>query len=107
MVDRPSLATVPTSPNRFKISMGSAAAGIGLGLGLAFLLDLMDRSLHSEEEVSQRFAVPFVIGVPLLLTAHEERTQARNRVFEWVAGSGLVLAVFLVQLYQFYLYRHG
>jgi succinoglycan biosynthesis transport protein ExoP len=107
LVDRPSLPTVPTSPNRFKISFGSVAAGLGLGLALAFLLDTMDRSFHSEEEVSQRFSVPLVIGVPLLLTVQEERSQARKKAFEWVAGSGLILAVLIAQLYEFYLYQHG
>ena len=107
LVDRPSLPTVPSSPNRIKISLGGAAAGLGLGLGLALLMNIMDRSFHSEEDVSQRFAVPLIIGVPLLLTSHEDRSRTRRRAFEWVAGSGLVLAVLIAQLYEFYLYRHG
>jgi hypothetical protein len=83
------------------------AAGTGLGLVLAFLMDLKDRSFHSEEELSQRFAVPLVVGVPILLTSIEERSRTRKRAFEWVAGSGLVLAALVAQLYEFYLYRHG
>jgi polysaccharide biosynthesis transport protein len=106
-VDRPSLPTVPFSPNRIKLSVGGAAAGIGLGLALAFMLDLMDRSFHSEEDLSQRFAVPIVVGVPLLLTSQEEDSRTRKRVFEWLAGSGLVLAVFLAELYEYYIYRFG
>jgi len=107
LVDRPSLPTVPASPNRVKISLGGMAAGTGLGLVLAFLMDLKDRSFHSEEELSQRFAVPLVVGVPILLTSIEERSRTRKRAFEWVAGSGLVLAALVAQLYEFYLYRHG
>ena len=107
LIDHPSLPTVPTSPNRIKISLGGAAAGIGLGLALAFLMDLKDSSFHSEEDLSQRFALPLVVGVPLLLTSNEERSRTRKRAFEWVAGSGLVLAVLLAQVYEFYLYRHG
>jgi succinoglycan biosynthesis transport protein ExoP len=107
LIDHPSLPTVPTSPNRIKISFGGAAAGIGLGLALAFLMDLKDSSFHSEEDLSQRFALPLVVGVPLLLTSNEERSRTRKRAFEWVAGSGLVLAVLLAQVYEFYLYRHG
>lgn len=107
LIDRPSLPTVPSSPNRIKISLGGAGAGIGLGLALAFLMNLKDSSFHSEEDLSQCFAVPFVVGVPLLLTKYEERSRTRKRAFEWVAGSGLVLAALLAQLYEFYLYRHG
>lgn len=107
LIDRPSLPTVPSSPNRLKISFGAAAAGIGLGLALALLMNMMDSSFHSEEDISQRFALPLVVAVPLLLTSYEERVRTRKRAFEWVAGSGLVLAVVLAQLYEFYLYRHG
>jgi succinoglycan biosynthesis transport protein ExoP len=107
LVDRPSLPTVPSSPNRLKISLGGAAAGLGLGLALAILMDMKDRSFHSEEDLSHCFALPLVVGVPLLLTLNEERSRTRKRAFEWVAGSGLVLAVLLAQVYEFYLYRHG
>jgi polysaccharide chain length determinant protein (PEP-CTERM system associated) len=107
LVDRPSLPTEPSSPNRINVSLGGAAAGVGLGLALAFLMDLKDRSFHSEEDLSKVFALPLVVGVPLLLTSYEERSRTWKRAFEWVAGSGLALAVVLAQLYEFYLYRHG
>jgi succinoglycan biosynthesis transport protein ExoP len=102
LVDRPSLPTVPSSPNRIKISLGGAAAGIGLGLALAFLMDTRDRSFHSEEGLSKHFALPLVVGVPLLLTSYEERSRTRKRAVEWVAGSGLSLAVFVAEFYEFY-----
>jgi polysaccharide biosynthesis transport protein len=107
LVDRPSLPTVPSSPKRVKISLGGAGAGIGLGLALAFLMHMKDRSFHSEEDLSQRFALPLVVGVPLLLTSYEERSRTRKRALEWVAGSGVILAVLLAQLYELYLYSHG
>jgi len=107
LIDRPSLPTVPSSPSRTKISLGGAAGGIGLGLAIAFLMDIKDRSFHSEEDLSQLFALPLVVGVPLILTSQEERSRARRRAFEWVAGSGLVIAILLGQLYELYVYRHG
>jgi succinoglycan biosynthesis transport protein ExoP len=107
LVDRPSLPTVPSSPNRIKISLGGAAAGIGIGLMFAFLMQMKDSSFHSEEDLSRSFPLPLVVAVPLLLTSYEERSRSRKRAFEWVAGSGLVLAVLLSQLYEFYLFRHG
>jgi len=107
LIDRPSLPTVPTSPNRVKISLGGAAGGIGLGLALALLMDMRDRSFHSEDELSKSLAFPFVVGVPLIRTEWEERARTRKRAMEWVAGSALTLAVFAVEFYEFYLYRHG
>jgi hypothetical protein len=107
LVDRPSLPSVPSSPNRVKISLGGAAAGIALGLVLAFLMHLRDSSFHSEEDLGQRFALPLVVGVPLLLTAAEERSRTWKRALEWAAGAGLAFVVFAAELYEFYLYRHG
>jgi polysaccharide biosynthesis transport protein len=105
LVDRPSLPTVPSSPNRMKISMGGAVAGIALGLALAFLADLRDRSFHSEKDLSQQLEVPFVLGVPLLLTAVEQRVRMRKRVGEWVVGSALVLVAFAAECYELYFHR--
>jgi hypothetical protein len=86
--------------------MGTAV-GLGLGFAVAFLLDLMDRSFHSEEDLSQRLAVPIVIGIPLLLTPEEERGRSRIRTLEWIVGSALTLGLFITEMYEFYLYRHG
>lgn len=104
LVDPPSLPTVPVSPKRVTISLGGAAGGILLGLVLAFLADGRDRSFHSEKNVSQRFALPLVVGIPLLLTPTEKRVRAWKGALEWFAGSVLVLAVFVA---EFYVYRHG
>jgi polysaccharide chain length determinant protein (PEP-CTERM system associated) len=105
LVDPASLSTVPASPNRAKISLGGMAAGLGLGLAVAFLMEMRDRSFHSEEDLSQRFALPLVIGVPLLLTPVERRSREIRRNFEWVLGSGLALAVAAAELYELYFYR--
>jgi succinoglycan biosynthesis transport protein ExoP len=107
MVDQPSLPTVPSSPNRIKFSLGGLAGGIGLGLALAFLADFRDRSLRSEKNLGERFALPLVVGVPLLLTPGEQQERTWKRTLEWAAGSGLALAVFAAELYEFYLYRHS
>jgi succinoglycan biosynthesis transport protein ExoP len=107
LVDPPSLPTVPSSPNRIKMSLGGVGAGIGLGLALAFLMNIRDRSFHSEEELRKRFAFPLVVGVPLLLTASDEQSRTWKRALEWAAGSALALAVLVVEFYEYYLYTHG
>ena len=107
LIDQPSLPTVPASPNRIKISLGGVAGGLGLGMALAFLMEMRDRSFHSEEDLSRRFALPLVIGVPLLLTPVEQRSRTIRRNFEWVLGSGLALAMVAAEFYELYLYRHS
>jgi uncharacterized protein involved in exopolysaccharide biosynthesis len=107
MVDQPSLPTVPSSPNRVKISFGGCAGGIGLGLALAFLADFRNRSFRSEKDLSQRFPLPLVVGIPLIFTNTERRVLTRKGAVEWAGGTCLLLAIFVAELYEFYLYRHG
>lgn len=104
LVDPPSLPTVPSSPQRAKISLGGAAAGLFLGLALAFFKENKDSAFHSEKELSHNFSLPLVLGLPLLLTPAQERGRARKRVFELVAGCIMVLVVCAA---EFYVYRHG
>jgi polysaccharide biosynthesis transport protein len=104
LVDPPSLPAVPSSPKRVKLSLGAAAAGLFLGLAVAFLIDVQDRSFHSEKELGKHFSPPVLIGMPLLLTSREARMRRWRRVFEWCFGSVLVLAVFAA---EFYVYRFG
>jgi succinoglycan biosynthesis transport protein ExoP len=107
MVDQPSLPTVPSSPNRVKISLGGAAGGVLLGLALAFFLDLKDHSFRSEKDLIKHFPLPLVVDVPLLFTDTERRVLSWKRKFEGVGAACLLLAVFVAELYEFYLYRHG
>jgi polysaccharide biosynthesis transport protein len=106
LVDQASLPTLPTSPNRVKLSLGGIAAGLGLGLALAFLIELRDSSFHTEEELTERLALPLVIALPMLLTPMEQLSRERKRRLEWTLGSGLALAVFAAEICELYLYRH-
>ena len=99
LVDPPSLPTVPVSPKRVQISLGSAAAGILLGLFLAVLADGRDHFLYSEKSANERFAVPLVVGIPLFLTPTEMRVRAWKSALEWFAGTVLVVAVVIAEFY--------
>jgi polysaccharide biosynthesis transport protein len=104
LVDPPSLPFEPSSPNRFKISVGAVAAGLALGVALAFVVDQRRSSFHSEKEIRDRFSVPVMVGIPLLLTPAELRHRRWKHVLEWAAGSALTLVVLAA---EFYVYRHG
>ena len=104
IVDPPSLSTKPSSPKRFQISLMGALLGTIFGVCLAFLAEVRDRSVRTEEDVRQHFSIPLVIGLPQLLSPAEKQKRSWKRSVEWVAGSALVLAVFA---FEFYLYWRG
>ena len=101
LVDPPSLPVVPTSPKRLKINLGGLAGGVALGLALALLIELKDRSFHTEKELSTEFAPPIVVSVPLLLTPSEERRRSWSNTLQWMAGSGLLLIVSVVEVFAY------
>lgn len=99
LIDPPTLPAVPNSPPRRKIGLGGLAGGFALGLGLAFLLHILDGSLHSEKATKQRFALPIVLGIPVMRTEAEERRRTWVRRFEWVTGCVMTLAVLAAEVY--------
>ena len=58
LVDPPSLPVVPASPNRLKLNLGGLAGGAAFGLLLAFLMEMRDRSFHTESELSASLLPP-------------------------------------------------
>jgi protein tyrosine kinase modulator len=103
LIDPPSLPVVPSSPKRLKINLSGAVGGLFLGLAFAFFLAMRDRSFHTEKQLSQRFSLPLVVGVPMLLTPSEKRSSTWRTSFEWLAGSVLALAVCAVEFYAYHL----
>ena len=105
LLDRASYPRLPFKPDRLKTSLGGVAAGLGIGLALAFLWNSRDQSIHPEEELISAFGLPFVVGVPVLLTPVEERRRDRKKTIDRMAMFAVCLAVFAVELYQFHIFR--
>jgi hypothetical protein len=84
---------LPSSPKRVRLNLGGMAAGLVFGLLFAFVKDLAGRSFHTEKEISDRFGVPLVVGIPLLLTPGEGRAKIWKHGFEWLAGCVVAFAV--------------
>ncbi len=103
LAESPSLPTLPSSPKRLKISLGGAGGGILLGLVLAVLAEIKNPKLYDETEVSRRFTMPLVVGLPLLLAPSEARLRKWKRIFEWFGGSVLTVAVIAA---EFFVYLH-
>ena len=99
LVDSASLPVVPSSPKRFKLSLGGAGLGLFLGLGLAAFMQMRDTSFHTQGEVTKLLMPPFVVSIPPLLTPAEERRQRWQRVLEWSAGVAMFLVVSVADFY--------
>jgi hypothetical protein len=65
-MDPPNLPEKPSFPNRPLFALGGLGGGLGLGLVLAFVLELVDKSLRTEEDVKFYLNLPALALVPVV-----------------------------------------
>lgn len=65
VVDRARLPRAPVKPNKLMYRLGGIALGISIGLALAFLLEMFDQTIRSQEHVEQKLGLPFLALIPL------------------------------------------
>jgi len=70
----------PTSPNRPQLYAMGFALGLAVGLGLTALLEFLDSSLKTENDVVQALALPVLALIPLMQPPKRQINQARRRV---------------------------
>jgi polysaccharide chain length determinant protein (PEP-CTERM system associated) len=56
----------PSFPNRPLFTVGGFAGGLALGMGLAFLLDMQDTSIRTEQDVEYVLHLPVIATVPAI-----------------------------------------
>jgi len=101
LVDPPSLPALPSSPKRLKISFGGVGGGLALGLVIAFLLELKKGAFYKEREITKKYSVPLVVGLPLLVTPKQKRRRSVVRFFEWCAGTVVVAMIVTAEVWVY------
>jgi capsular exopolysaccharide synthesis family protein len=75
--DMPVLPETPVSQNPVEMLCGGTIAGLGVGLALAFLLNALDRSLKTVDEVEAHLGLPVLAAIPEL-----GRKRGKNKMEE-------------------------
>jgi succinoglycan biosynthesis transport protein ExoP len=76
--DEPVLPEVPMSQKPVEMLIGGTLAGVALGLGLAFLLNALDRSLKTVDQVEAFLGLPVLGAVPELERSHGNAKEKRK-----------------------------
>jgi polysaccharide chain length determinant protein (PEP-CTERM system associated) len=95
IVDPASLPQDPVAPNRQRILLVGLLLGIGGGVGFAFLLDFMDKSFKSNDDLVGYSSIPLLAVLPAVATRGSILEQRQTRALVILASFG-ALAVGLV-----------
>lgn len=81
----------PFSPKRTLLDLVGAAVGLALGLGLTALLEYLDSSLKTEDDVVQALMLPVLALIPLMSAGDERRSRKRRAFVLSCVAAALVL----------------
>ena len=84
----------PYEPKRALIDGLGLLGGIAFAFGLVLVLELFDRTVKTEHEITDHFEAPVLAEIPWLMTAAKERQQQWRNVF--AAGASTVLLLMYV-----------
>ena len=93
VIDPANLPTRPVEPDILKIILITLVLGLGLGGGLAFLLEIMDTSYKSPEEVEKDLQLPVMVSLPFRYNERELKSMKMKRILVVVSVfAGFVLS---------------
>lgn len=78
VMDPPNLPEKPAWPNRPLIALGGLGGGFALGVGLAFLMEVRDKTLRNEQDVTFYLQLPVLSQIPEV--GRRGRGQKNDRV---------------------------
>ncbi|HET9886340.1 MAG TPA: GNVR domain-containing protein, partial [bacterium] len=79
VLEPPKMPLVPFAPEKKNIFVLAAFMGIGLGIGTAVLIEYLDMSLKSVEDIEEVLALPILGTVPRMQAAVIEDMELRRR----------------------------
>lgn len=94
VVDPARLPQRPVEPDMRKIFIMVIMLGAGLGGGVSFLLEYLNTSFRSAEEIESQYSVPVLTSIPFLITKKHIILRKVNN-FVSIAFSGIVAVLFL------------
>lgn len=95
----------PYAPNRLLIGVGGFLSGLLGGIVLAFLADVIDQRVRSENDASRIFGSPVLGHIPRIISKEERRRRRFGAVgmiagtMAGAAGLGLALSIVAARLF--------
>jgi capsular polysaccharide biosynthesis protein len=82
------LPDAPSFPNRVLFAGGGLAGGLALGLAIAMWLEMRDKSLRTEADVTAALDLPVLSQVPWIGMDNLDKNETGKRKFGFKSRSG-------------------
>ncbi|MFV8816182.1 GumC family protein [Haliea sp. E17] len=89
MVEPPIMPEEPSSPNRPAILVLGIVFAAGAGIGVGLLLEAMDGSIRSPQQLSQLMGVAPLVTIPYINSPEETAAADPQRKRYWLLGGGV------------------
>jgi len=100
LVDPASTPERPVSPNRLLIILAGFIVSLGSGLGAVALVETLDHSVRSPEELGWLTRLPVLGTISLIQTAEDLAREIFRRRLIWsITGVSIVLGVVLFHFF--------
>jgi uncharacterized protein involved in exopolysaccharide biosynthesis len=96
VLEQPSLAGSPASPNRFAVLVLSLAVGVVLGAAVVAVAERSDQAVRNAQDIVAYLEIPPLVAIPYVENRADLKRQARNRLLAATAVSLWIGAAFLL-----------
>ncbi|MCE8470558.1 hypothetical protein LZ189_16200, partial [Rhodovulum sulfidophilum] len=91
VIENASVPQLPSGPGRTKVMALGAAAGLGLAGAYFVLLELLNRTIRSPAELSNRFDITPITTIPYMKPPRERGSRLRRRNRKEPPPSGSIM----------------
>jgi polysaccharide biosynthesis transport protein len=96
VLEQPSMASSPSSPNRFAVLVLSLAIGVALGAAVVTIAERSDQAVRNAQDVVAYLEMPPLVAIPYVENRADLKRHARRRLLTATAVSLWIGAVFLL-----------
>jgi polysaccharide biosynthesis transport protein len=96
VLEQPSMASNPASPNRFAVLVLALAVAVVLGAGIVAVAERSDQTVRNAQDVIAYLEMPPLVAIPYVETRVDVKKRTRRRALSFGAAGLWVTAVYLL-----------
>jgi len=96
VLEQPTIASSPSSPNRFAVLILSIAIAVALGAAVVAVAERSDQAVRNAQDVVDYLEIPPLVGIPYVENRADLRRRARRRLVAASVVSLWIGAIFLM-----------